>query len=73
MEKNSRKISAVIRAGIETAIDNGVSRYAISKATGVSESILLRWLSKERGISVETQDKLADYLGLELRPKKRKQ
>ena len=46
--------------------DSGETRYAIGKATGVSQSIIDRFLSGERGISLETAAKLCEYLRVEL-------
>jgi predicted transcriptional regulator len=64
MEKNRKKISATLR---QAMIDSGQTRYAISKATGISQAILSRWLDGTRGISLDTADTLADHLGLALR------
>ena len=47
--------------------DSGESEYAIGKATGVSQSILSRFVNGERGISLETAAKLCEHLELELR------
>jgi hypothetical protein len=46
-----------------------VSRYQIAQDTGIHESALSRFVSGERGLSMEAVDTLCDYLGLELRPK----
>ena len=43
-----------------------VTRYRISKATGISESILSRFVRGEAGLSMEYVDRLADYLQLRL-------
>jgi transcriptional regulator with XRE-family HTH domain len=39
---------------------------AIARGAGVAKSQLSRMLSGERGLSVDTLERLADYLGLEL-------
>ena len=59
----------MIRKAIEAS---GQSRYRISKETGIAESVLSRFMSGETAITVETVERLADYLGLEivLRPKR---
>ena len=44
----------------------GMTRYAIAKATGVSEGGLSRFMAGTGGMTVETLDKLAEYLGLEI-------
>jgi plasmid maintenance system antidote protein VapI len=46
--------------------DSGQSEYAIAKGSGVSQSVVNRFVSGERGISLETAAKLCDYLGLDL-------
>ena len=52
-----------IRAAIEAS---GETRYRIAKETGIAESQLSRLMSGERGLSAETIERLADYLGLEI-------
>jgi len=52
---------------IRNAVDRcGQSRYAISKATGISQSTLTRFMSGERGLPMKTLDRLADYLDLNI-------
>jgi transcriptional regulator with XRE-family HTH domain len=46
--------------------DCGESEYAIAKATGVPQSVVNRFASGERGISLKTANKLCEYLKLEL-------
>lgn len=40
--------------------------YAIAKGAGIARSQLSRLLSDERGLSSETIERLAEYLGLEI-------
>ncbi|MCP3903274.1 MAG: helix-turn-helix transcriptional regulator [Planctomycetes bacterium] len=49
------------------------SRYRIAHGSGVAASQLARLVSGERGLSVESVERLSDYLGLEIiiRPKRR--
>lgn len=47
----------------------GLSRYAISKATGIPASVLSRFVAGGRGLRSENIDKLSTYLGLELTAK----
>jgi plasmid maintenance system antidote protein VapI len=49
------------------------SRYRIAKDTGIGEPHLCEFVAGTKGLSVETLEKLADYLGLEIiaRPVKR--
>jgi predicted transcriptional regulator len=44
----------------------GESRYAIAKATGVSASVLSRFVASGRGLRSENVDRLCAYLGLVL-------
>ena len=46
--------------------DCGMTRYAISKATGIHESTLTRFMSGERGLPMKTLDVLAEFLGLRI-------
>jgi DNA-binding phage protein len=58
-------IREAIRAG-------GMSRYAISKATGIDQGQLCRFMQGQPGgLSFESVDKVLDALGLEIviRPK----
>lgn len=61
----------VIRQAIKAS---GQTRYRISKETGIAQSNLSRLMSGETGLSVETIERLAEYLQLEItvRPKRRK-
>jgi transcriptional regulator with XRE-family HTH domain len=52
-----------LRAAVLNA---GESRYRISKATGISESILSRFVRGEAGLSMEYANRLCEYLGLRL-------
>ena len=52
-------IAEAIRASEETP-------YAIAKGAGVARSQLSRLLSGERGLSADTIERLADYLGLRI-------
>ena len=53
---------------------SGKTRYRLSKASGVSEAQLSRLMSRERGLSADNLERLADALGLEIavRPKQRR-
>ncbi|QEG35120.1 helix-turn-helix domain-containing protein [Bythopirellula goksoeyrii] len=65
----ARLISEQLKAAVLRA---DCSCYAIHQATGVDEAALSRFLSGERGLSLATVDKLADFLNLELVERKRK-
>lgn len=64
-------ISDQLRAAILNA---EVSRYRIAKATGVSESILSRFVRGEANLSMAYMDLVCEHLGLRLvaEPKKPK-
>jgi plasmid maintenance system antidote protein VapI len=50
-------------------LDSGETEYAIAKATGVSQSVLNRFVKDERGISLKTAARLCSYLRLSLASK----
>ena len=62
--KHPTKLTDQLRQIIENC---GQSRYAIAKATGISEPTLCRLVSGDRFISPNALDTLGEYLGLELR------
>ena len=69
MTKPRTKLSDQLRQAIDTC---GQTRYAISKATGIAEATLCRFMSGERGLPMKTLDTLADYLELDIQAPKRK-
>jgi predicted XRE-type DNA-binding protein len=62
------ELLAAIRKAIEEC---GQSRYRISQETGITQSQLSRIMHGEAGMSLETLEIIAAYLGLEItiRPK----
>lgn len=56
-------ISDQLRHAIE---DSGLSRYRIAKESGLSQSLLSRFMSGDRGLSLEAIDKLGTLLGFRL-------
>ena len=46
--------------------DSNLSRYAIAQQSGINQSVLSRFASGERGLTVETAERLAHALGLRL-------
>lgn len=44
--------------------ESGVARPAIVEATGIDKSALSRFLSGERGLSLENIDRLTAFLGI---------
>lgn len=51
----------------QAILDCGESRYSISKQTEISEPVLSRFVSGERGMSLKALDKLCEHLKLEVR------
>ncbi len=67
MSKSKQK--PTMTAAIKTAIEeSGVSRYEISKATGILQTSLSRFMRGETSLRLDKADVLADYLGLRLVP-----
>ena len=46
--------------------DCGLTRYAISKASGVTQGALARFMAGERGMALKTLDKIAPVIGVRL-------
>ncbi len=63
MAKRGIKLSDQIRRAVEGC---GQTRYVIAKATGIDQSTLSRFVSGERGLPMNTLDRLADYLELSI-------
>ncbi len=57
----------------EAILSSGVSRYEISKQTGVSQAALSKFILGHRGISTKAMDAVGIFLGLTIisRPKPR--
>ena len=54
----------IIRHAIER---DGRTRYQIAKASGVDKAVLGRFVRGERGLNLDTADRLCRVLGIELR------
>ena len=63
MGRRRAKLSDQIRRAVD---DCGQTRYRISKETRIDQSTLSRFMSAERGLPMNTLDKLADYLDLNI-------
>ena len=62
-----RLLMATILEQLAKAIESSdVTRYRISKDTGINQSVLVRIVKGTGGCSLETLDILCGYLGLEL-------
>lgn len=66
MAKRPRSISDQLRAAIADAGRAGVTRYRISKETGVDQAALSRFVHGNQGLDLSSVDRLAAYLGLRL-------
>lgn len=49
-------------------IASGKSQREIEEAVGIPQASISRFLNGKRGLRIEDADKLATFLGLELRP-----
>jgi len=58
-------VTETLRQALE---DCGQTRYAVSKATGIPESVLSRFIHG-KPLRGENLDKLSDYFGMQLTPK----
>jgi transcriptional regulator with XRE-family HTH domain len=58
-----KPITEVIRDAIK---NSGLTPYRIAKDSGVSQPTLSRFLSRQRGLSADAVDRLAEALGLRL-------
>jgi transcriptional regulator with XRE-family HTH domain len=61
MKKES--LSGILKSAIKTS---GKTVYRIAQESGVAHPVILRFMSGERDIRLETAEKLADTLGLRL-------
>lgn len=61
-------LEATLRAAIAERVEAGETVYQIAKGCGIGQPVLSRFVHKERTLTLRTADKLAAYLGLELRP-----
>ncbi len=69
MPRKPKKLSDQIRRAIG---DSGETRYRIAQETGLNEAALGKFFHGQRGMSLESLDKLAEFLGLEVVTKRRK-
>ena len=65
------KSKAVSEALKQAIARSGLSYYEIAKQTGVQRSALTRFMSGERGLTLESTDAICLLLRLELRKGKR--
>ena len=65
MATTRKKLPDAIRDAIRSA---GWTNLGLSKACGVSQPVLSRFVRGHRGINLDTADLLCETLGLELQP-----
>jgi hypothetical protein len=63
MKKKHLPLSDQLRQAV---LNCGQSQYAICKATGIDKSALFRFVTGERGVSMELMDTLGEYLRLRI-------
>ncbi len=64
MARKSPDIEEQLRRAI---LNSGMSRYRLSKITGVSDGVLANFVNRKRSLTLTTAVKLAKVLRLELR------
>ena len=48
--------------------DSGLTPYRIAADAGVDRAAMTRFVNGDRGLTLSTASRIAEYLGLELRP-----
>jgi hypothetical protein len=70
MSRTKRK--ATLTDALKAAIENSdASRYRTAQDTGILETSLSRFVRGESSLRLDKADVLADYLGLELVPRRK--
>ena len=70
MAKNMKQptpITTVLRDAVNAS---PLSFQALERETGVLRQVLMKFARGESGLHLDSADKLADYFGLELKPRK---
>jgi plasmid maintenance system antidote protein VapI len=70
-KKKQDKVQDIEMQLKQAILDSGISRYKLSKITGVPASVLCTFVNGKRSITIGTAAKLTRALGLELRPRKK--
>ncbi len=71
-QKKPARPASVSHALRQAMIDSGLSAYRLAADSGVNVAAVLRFRSGVRSLKLESVDRLAEVLGLELRPANRK-
>ena len=69
MARKRKPISEQLK---EAILNADVSRYRIAKETGLTEASLSRFLNDVSGLSLDSIDKVGDYLELDITTRERK-
>jgi plasmid maintenance system antidote protein VapI len=70
MPKRKLDIESQLRKAI---IESPLSRYKIAKESGVGEAPLSLFVNRKRTLTLASAARVADVLGLELTPRRKKQ
>ena len=66
-KKTKRKTTPTISEQLRTAIvDSGLSLQHVARESGVNVAALSRFVRSERSMTLESADRLAEYLSLDL-------
>ena len=68
-EKRRIRLSNQIRRAVAAS---GLTRYRISKITGIDQAVLSRFMAGKVGLSMSTLDRLADALELDVVARKQR-
>jgi transcriptional regulator with XRE-family HTH domain len=60
-QKQRKSFTDELRSAVEAS---GLTRYAISRTTGIDQGSLCKFMQGERGLGLDSVDQLADLLGL---------
>ena len=63
MKRRRATLSDQLRQAID---DSGMSRYAICKAAGMDQVNMSRFMARKVGLTLETAERIAELLDLEL-------
>ena len=62
-KKQRTSLSDELRQAVE---QSGLSRYSVWQQTGIDQGTMSKFMAGDRGLSIESIDKLADLLGLHI-------
>jgi len=65
MSKRKLNMTETLR---KAAKDSGQTAYALAKGSGIDRAAVVRFLNRDRGLTLDSAALLAEHLGLELRP-----